>query len=104
MAASVSHSGARKQSRKKKPTAKLINMRVLPETRSLIDRAAELTGKNLTHFVLDAARMAAQNVLLDRSVIPLNDKSYASFVALLDAPPQPNERLRKSLQTPAPWD
>jgi uncharacterized protein (DUF1778 family) len=79
-------------------------MRVLPETRSLIDRAAELTGKNLTDFVLDAARLAAQNVLLDRSVIPLSDKAYASFVALLDAPPQPNERLRKSLQTPAPWE
>jgi uncharacterized protein (DUF1778 family) len=79
-------------------------MRVLPETRSLIDLAAELTGKNRTDFVLDAARQAAQNALLDRSMIPINEEAYAAFVALLDAPPQPNERLRKSLQASAPWE
>jgi uncharacterized protein (DUF1778 family) len=83
---------------------KPLNMRIKPETRKLLDRAAELTGKNLTDFVLDAARQAAQNALLDRSVIQLNNKAYGAFVALLDAPPQPNERLRKSLQTPPPWE
>ncbi len=61
-------------------------------------------GKNRTDFVVDAARQAAQNALLDRAAILINDKAYAAFVALLDAPPQPNDRLRKSLQTPAPWD
>jgi hypothetical protein len=30
--------------------------------------------------------------------------AYAAFVALLDTPPQPNERLRKSLQTLAVWE
>ncbi|MFN6186718.1 MAG: hypothetical protein ACK460_11420 [Microcystis sp.] len=25
-------------------------------------------------------------------------------MALLDAPPQPNERLRKTMQTLAPWE
>jgi uncharacterized protein (DUF1778 family) len=79
-------------------------MRIKPETRSLLDMAAELTGKNLTDFVLDAARQAAQSALLDRSAIPLESKAYEAFVAMLDAPPQPNERLRKSLQTPAPWE
>lgn len=90
--------------RKTKDTREPLNMRVLPETRALIDRAAELTGKNRTDFVLDAARQAAQNALLDRAVIPVSEKAHAAFVALLDAPPQPNERLRKSLQAPAPWD
>jgi uncharacterized protein (DUF1778 family) len=94
----------RQASRKVKDTREPLNMRVLPETRSLIDLAAELLGKNRTDFVIDAARQAAQNALLDRTVIPINDKAHAAFVALLDAPPQPNERLRKSLHTPAPWD
>ena len=104
MATAVVHNAPRRTPRKVKDTREPLNMRVLPETRSLIDLAAELTGKNRTDFVLDAARQAAQNALLDRTVIPINDKAYAAFVALLDAPPQPNERLRKSLQTPAPWD
>jgi uncharacterized protein (DUF1778 family) len=41
---------------------------------------------------------------LDRTIITLNGKAYAEFMALLDAPPRPNTRLRKSLQTPAPWE
>jgi uncharacterized protein (DUF1778 family) len=93
-----------RRARKEKDTREPLNMRVLPETRSLIDRAAKLMGKNRTDFVLDAARQAAQNTLLDRAAIPLDDKAHAAFVALLEAPPQPNERLRRSLQTPAPWE
>jgi len=79
-------------------------MLILPETRRLIDEAAELTGKSVTDFVLDAAREAAQSTLLDRTVIALDDKAYAAFIALLDAPPNPNNRLGKSLQTPGIWE
>jgi len=90
--------------RKARDVRKPLNMRIKPETRDLLDRAAEATGKNLTDFVLDAARQAAQNALLDRSVIQMNDKAYGAFVALLDAPPKPNDRLRKTLQTRTPWE
>jgi uncharacterized protein (DUF1778 family) len=81
-----------------------LNIRIKPEGRGLIDRAAALTGKNRTDFVLDAARHAAEDALLDRTVFVLSPKAYSDFVARLDAPPQPNERLRRSLQTPSPWD
>jgi uncharacterized protein (DUF1778 family) len=70
----------------------------------LIDRAAELVGRNRTDFVLDAARRAAEDVLMERTVFAFKAKAYSSFVARLDAPPKPNKRLRKSLQTPAPWE
>ncbi len=81
-----------------------LNIRIKPEVRSLIDRAADLTGKNRTDFVLDAARNAAESALLDRTVFSLNPKAYAEFAARLDAPPRPNPRLRKSMQTRPPWD
>ena len=81
-----------------------LNLRIKPELRGLIDQAAELSGKNRTDFVLDAARHAAEDTLLDRTVFVLNSKAYAEFVARLDAPPRPNARLRRSLQTPAPWE
>ena len=90
--------------KKTRDTREPLNMRIKPMDRCLIDHAAELMGKNRTDFVLDAARQAAQNVLLERSIIPVSEKAYAAFVAMLDAPPQPNVRLRKSLQTPAVWD
>ncbi|MBV9266076.1 MAG: DUF1778 domain-containing protein [Acidobacteriaceae bacterium] len=104
MVTTMTHRASRRQAKKARDVRKPLNMRIKPEMRSLLDMAAELTGKTLTDFVLDAARQAAQSALLDRSVIPLEGKAYKAFVALLNAPPQPNERLRKSLQTPAPWE
>ena len=81
-----------------------LNIRIKADVRGLIDRAAELVGKNPNDFVRDAARQAAEDALLDRTVFALNPKAYAEFVARLDAPPQPNERLRRSLKTPARWE
>jgi uncharacterized protein (DUF1778 family) len=89
------------QERTKRDT---LNIRIKPDLRGLIDRAAELSGKNRTDFVLDAARHAAEDALLDRTVFAVDPKAYAEFVARLDAPPRPNTRLRRSLQTPAPWE
>jgi uncharacterized protein (DUF1778 family) len=40
---------------------------------------------------------------LDRAVTAVGPKAYAAFLARLDAPAQPNERLRKTMQTPQPW-
>ncbi len=81
-----------------------LNLRIKPELRGLIDRAAALLGKNRTDFVLEAARHAAENALLDRTVFAVSPEAYAGFLARLDAPPRPNPRLRRSLQTPAPWE
>lgn len=93
------------------PTSKItaskretLNLRIKPEERNLIDRAAKARGKNRTDFVLDAARSAAEEVLLDQVLVVASPEAYAAFVARLDMPPQPNERLRKTMQTPAPWE
>jgi uncharacterized protein (DUF1778 family) len=81
-----------------------LNIRIKPEERSLIDRAAQSLGKNRTDFILEAARRAAEEALLDRTVLTISPEAYAEFVARLDAPAQPNERLRRAIQTPAPWE
>ena len=79
-----------------------LNIRIKPEVRGLIDRAAELVGKNRTDFVLDAARHAAEETLLDRTVFVMNPKAYADFVKRLDAPPKPNAPLPKNNPTNTP--
>ena len=81
-----------------------LNLRIKPELRGLIDRAAVATGKNLTDFVLIAARHAAEDALMDRTVLAVSAKAYAEFLARLDAPPRPNARLRRALRTAAPWE
>ena len=81
-----------------------LNIRIRAEERGLIDRAAQVRGKNRTDFILEAARRAAEETLLERAIISVNPEAYADFLARLEAPPQPNERLRRTLQTPLPWD
>lgn len=81
-----------------------LNLRIKPEERNLIDRAAKARGKNRTDFVLDAARLAAEEALLDQAIISVSPQAYAAFLERLDRSPQPNERLRKTMQTRAPWD
>ena len=81
-----------------------LNLRIKPQVRDLIDRAAELAGKNRTDFVRDAARRAAEDALLDRTVFKVSPKAYRQFLARLNAPPKPNKRLVKSMQTRAPWE
>jgi uncharacterized protein (DUF1778 family) len=89
---------------KSKNKRETLNIRIRPEDRGLIDRAARTRGKNRTDFILDAARLAAEEALLDQVIITANPESYAKFLARLDMPPRPNERLRKTMQTSAPWD
>ena len=87
-----------------RPKRETLNLRIKPEMRGLIDRAAGLMGKNRTNFVLDAALRAAEDALLDRTMIAASPKAYARFLKRLDAPPRPNARLRRIMQTQAPWE
>ncbi len=81
-----------------------LNFRIKPSARNLIDRAAELLGKNRTDFVIEAAERRAEEVLADRTLFTVGPEAYAEFLARLDAPAQPNERLRRTMETRAPWD
>jgi uncharacterized protein (DUF1778 family) len=82
----------------------LVNLRVSADDRDLITRAAEALGKNRSEFMLDAARQAARDALLDRTLFRLDSDRFDTFVALLDAPAAPNEKLKRLLSTPAPWE
>lgn len=81
-----------------------LNLRIHPAERNLIDRAAEALGTTRTDFILRAARRAAEETLLDQTLFSVSPEAYAAFLARLDEPPQPNERLRKTMQAPLPWD
>jgi len=81
-----------------------VNLRLQATARELIDRAAAVTGKSRTEFMVEAARREAEAVLLDRCFFGLDDKSYAAFATALDQPPADNPRLRRLLRTAAPWE
>ena len=80
-----------------------INLRALPEQRELIDRAAQVLGKNRSDFMLEAACDKAQAVLLDQVYFNLDADKFQQFLALLDAPPTPNPGLERLMALKAPW-
>jgi len=81
-----------------------LNIRIKPDDRGMIDRAAQVRGQNRTDFILEAARRAAEEALLDRTLISVSEDAYRRFLAKLDAPPKPNARLLKTMRTRARWD
>ncbi len=81
-----------------------LNLRIKPEEQGLIDRAAALSGKTRTDFVLEAARRAAIETLTDRTLFGVDAASFAKFTKLLDTPPKPNEKLRRTMRTKPPWE
>ena len=85
-------------------TRETLNIRIKAAERGLIDRAAKTRGVNRTDFILGAARLAAEEVLLEQRLIAASPQGFTEFMIRLDAPAQPNARLRKTMQTPAPWD
>jgi uncharacterized protein (DUF1778 family) len=82
----------------------LINLRVTPGDRRLIDRAATAAGKNRSEFMLEAARRAAEETLLDKVLFRVDAKTHAELLAELDQPPRANAGLRKLMQTKAAWE
>ena len=81
-----------------------INIRASRKQKLLIDRAAEALGRSRSDFMLDTACREAESVLLDRRYFFLPEAEFKKFVALLRRPPKKNPKLRRLLETKAPWE
>ncbi|KAF1693088.1 DUF1778 domain-containing protein [Pseudoxanthomonas koreensis] len=83
---------------------KTINFRAPAAKQALIDRAAEVSGKNRTEFILDASCEKAREVLADQTHFVASRKVMQRFNELVEAPLADPEALRRLLDTPAPWE
>ena len=86
-----------------KPRRDTLNLRIPAAERNLIDRAATSAGKTRTDFILEAARRAAEETLLDRALMVVSPAAYNKFIKRLDQPAKSNARLRRTMQAKAPW-
>jgi len=80
-----------------------INLRIEAQTRRLIDDAAAVLGKTRTEFMIESAREAAIDVLLDQRLFALDPERYDAFVHALDNPPAPGPKLRALLHRAPAW-
>jgi uncharacterized protein (DUF1778 family) len=81
-----------------------INLRASQKQKALIDRAAEALGRSRSDFMLETVCREAETVLLDRRYFALSQDAFKRFTAMLDDPPASNPKLRRLLQTRAPWE
>jgi uncharacterized protein (DUF1778 family) len=81
-----------------------LSLRIDPQTRLLIDRAADALGQTRTEFMLATARDRAAQVLLSQRLFVLNDADWADFANALDAPVPSNSKLKGLLARKPLWD
>ena len=83
-------------------TTRAVNLRVREEIRDLIDQAAKIQGRSRSDFMIDAARRAAEEALLDQTLVRVDRETYEHFLAVLDQPPA-GEGYERLMAAPTPW-
>jgi uncharacterized protein (DUF1778 family) len=76
---------------------KRMNLRVRPEQKATLVRAAALRNTDLTDFVLQPALREAKRVIEEAERVMLSERDSLMVLKLLENPPAPNARLRKAL-------
>ena len=80
-----------------------LQLRVSPQQRMVIQRAAEASHETVTDYVVRHAVSAAKNDLADRRYFALDDAPWTEFLALLDRPPVHKPELDRLFAQPEPW-
>lgn len=76
-----------------------VNLRLHEDIRNLIDRAAQSQGKSRSEFMIDAARRAAEDALLDQTLVRVDAETYAHFLNVLDQPAGGDDNDRQMKQS-----
>jgi uncharacterized protein (DUF1778 family) len=74
-----------------------ISLRLSPQAKRKLERAAAYSDKTLTDFVVDVALQKADVIVREHEVITLSAKEWERFQALLLHPPKPNTKLKQTL-------
>jgi uncharacterized protein (DUF1778 family) len=75
-----------------------LEARVTPETKSLLQQAADLEGRTLTDFVIASVQAEAYRVIERHQKLKLSREDSEAFVNALLNPPQPNDALKSAVQ------
>lgn len=71
-----------------------MNLRLKPEQKSRLVRAAALKHTDLTSFILELVLKEADTVIAQAEQVELSERDSLRVLDLLENPPEPNARLR----------
>lgn len=69
--------------------------RLSKDLKSMLQHAADLSGRSLTDFILSASKAEAGKVIRDHEVIVLSAEESKRFAETLLNPPEPNQALQE---------
>lgn len=72
---------------------KRMNLRVPPEAKTKLARAAALRNTDLTNFVVQSALREAEAVIEAAEVMKVSERDHRRILDLLENPPPPNAKL-----------
>ena len=70
-----------------------LGFRLDEQTKSLIERAAQLERRKVSDFCLTALIEAARRTVAEHETLALSERDRAAFFEALVNPPEPKERL-----------
>jgi uncharacterized protein (DUF1778 family) len=76
---------------------KRVQLRVRPEQKATLVRAAALRNTDLTDFIVQLAMREAKTVIEEAERIRLSERDSLLVLDLLENPPAPNAKLRAAI-------
>jgi uncharacterized protein (DUF1778 family) len=71
--------------------------------KEILARAASISGKNVSDFILESSVLAAEMAILEQRVFVVSGKEFEWWEKLVDSEPQPNPGLDQLFSKPLSW-
>lgn len=81
-----------------------LSMRLPDADIAIIDRAAGMRGRSRTDFVREAAVRAAEDVLMESTLVRMSPAGFNAFMKALAEPATAVPEMVELLKRPAPWE
>jgi len=81
-----------------------LGLRTTPVQAALIQRAAEVSRRSITEFVLSSVCEKAEQTLLDQRLFMADENTWLSFQGALERPAQVKTGLQALIAEPAIWE
>ncbi|MFL4984134.1 MAG: DUF1778 domain-containing protein [Xanthobacteraceae bacterium] len=75
-----------------------VEARISPDALAIVKRAAEIQGRSVSEFIVDAAREAAHRTIEEATIIRLSIEDQRLIADAILNPPEPNEALRRAFE------
>ena len=72
-----------------------INFRTSAELKTLIERAASITGATVSSFISQTMYETSSRIVLETDTLMLSQEAFEAFVSVCENSPEPTEALRK---------